>query len=318
MSRPFVVDSGFEPGYVRLWRSGELQRRTEQAVAKLACCELCPRACRVNRQENRTKICRTGRLAIVSSAFPHHGEEECLSGKRGSGTIFFSWCNLRCVFCQNFEISAQGEGLASTAERLAAMMLELQQRGCHNLNLVTPSHVVPQMLEALVLAAEGGLRLPAVYNTSAYDSLETLALLDGVVDIYMPDFKFWSATVARRYANAPDYPEVARNAIAEMHRQVGPLRFDDHGIALRGVLVRHLVMPDGLADSAEIMQWLAREISRDTYVNIMAQYHPAGRVLPGDFIELARVITAAEFRSAVQAGLDAGLTRFDRCSHRPP
>jgi putative pyruvate formate lyase activating enzyme len=306
----------FQPAYLRLFASGELQRRAEEAIAKLAACDLCPRACRVNRLESQTNVCKTGRLAVVSSAFPHHGEEDCLRGTRGSGTIFFSWCNLRCVFCQNFEISAQGEGRATTAEELAEAMLALQQRGCHNINLVTPSHVVAQVLEALVRAVAAGLRLPLVYNTGGYDSLQALALLEGVIDIYMPDFKFWSPEVARRYANAPDYPEVARAAIAEMHRQVGPLAFDEHGLALRGVLLRHLVLPADAAGTAAIMQWLARAVSPDTYVNVMAQYYPSGKVAGEDYPELARPITAGEFRHALHAALDAGLTRLDTRSAR--
>lgn len=312
MSQSFAVDRAtFQPAYLRLWQVGELKRRAEQAVEKLACCTLCPRACRVNRLENKTSVCKTGRLAVVSSAFPHHGEEDCLRGTRGSGTIFFSWCNLRCVFCQNFEISAQGEGQATTSAELAEMMLALQRQGCHNINFVTPSHVVTQILEALLIAVERGLRLPLVYNTGGYDSLDALALLDGVVDIYMPDFKFWSPEMARRYAKAPDYPAVACAAIAEMHRQVGPLQFDETGIAMRGVLLRHLVMPQDAAGTAQIMQWLSHEVSRDTYVNIMAQYYPSGKVIGEEYPELRRPITKGEFRTAINAALDAGLTRLD-------
>ncbi len=317
MSRSFVLrGANFEPAYLRLWRSDELQHRAEQAVASLASCEMCPRTCRANRLNNEAGVCNTGRLAVVSSAFPHLGEEDCLRGNRGSGTIFFSWCNLRCVFCQNYDISVQGVGVTTTAEELARAMLELQDRGCHNINLVTPSHVVAQILEALVLAVAGGLRLPLVYNTGGYDSLDTLALLDGIVDIYMPDFKFWSPDVARRYAKAPDYPAVARAALAEMHRQTGPLTFDENGIAIRGVLLRHLVMPGNAAGTAEIMQWVAREISRDTYVNVMGQYYPSGRVVGADYPELRRCITAREYGDAINAALEAGLTRLDARSAR--
>jgi putative pyruvate formate lyase activating enzyme len=301
----------FQPAYLKLWQSGELSRRVELGLEKLADCTLCPRNCHVNRIEDKTKTCRTGRHAFVSSYFAHHGEERCLRGTRGSGTIFFSWCNLRCVFCQNYEISWQGEGRTVKAEELAEMMLALQAQGCHNINLVTPEHVVPQILEALFLAVERGLRLPLVYNTSAYDSLDSLALMDRVVDIYMPDFKFWDPEKARRYAKAPDYPEAARRAIREMHRQVGPLVTDEHGIALRGVLLRHLVMPDDAAGTVDIMQWIARELSPETYVNLMAQYRPAGHVTANHYPEICRRITAEEFQQAGEAFRAAGLHRLD-------
>ena len=211
------------PAYLELWHSGELARRVELGLTKLADCVLCPRNCHVNRFDDKKKVCRSGRYATVSSHFAHFGEERCLRGNHGSGAIFFSWCNLRCVFCQNYEISWAGEGRSTKPEELAEMMLQLQEQGCHNINLVTPEHVVPQILEALLLAVERDLRLPLVYNTSAYDSLDSLRLMDGIVDIYMPDFKFWDPGSARRYAKAPDYPETARSAIKEMHRQVGPL-----------------------------------------------------------------------------------------------
>ncbi|MFB3815387.1 MAG: radical SAM protein [Terriglobales bacterium] len=274
----------------------------------LSDCALCPRACHADRVQGRGTVCRTGRLAVVSSAFAHFGEEDCLRGTRGSGTIFFGWCNLRCAFCQNWELSAEGEGTEVTAGQLAELMLQLQARGCHNINFVSPSHVVAQILEALVIAVERGLRLRLVYNTGGYDTLHALALLDGVVDIYMPDFKFWDPAYAKRYAKAADYPEVARQAIREMHRQVGPLVLDDHGIAQRGVLLRHLVMPEGAAGTRDIMQWLAREVSPDTYVNLMAQYHPAGRA--SDFPELSRRISQSEFLRAFEDARAAGLHRF--------
>jgi putative pyruvate formate lyase activating enzyme len=301
----------FEPGYLALHRSGELQRRAQAALERLADCRLCPRACGVDRLADKTAVCKTGRYAKVSSHFPHHGEEDCLRGWRGSGTIFFSQCNLRCVFCQNADISQAGFGHETTPKRLAEMMLELQMIGCHNINWVTPEHVVPQVLEALVLAAEAGLRLPIVYNTSAYDSLDSLSLLDGVVDIYMPDFKVWDEGVALKYLLARDYPEAARRAIAEMHGQVGPLKLDERGLACRGVLVRHLLMPGGLAGSDQVFRFLAQEVSSDTYINIMAQYHPAGRVGKGTFDEINRRITREEYRQAVQAAGRAGLWRLD-------
>ena len=302
----------FQPAYLRLWRSGELARRVEIGLEKLADCALCPRNCHVNRLEDKTKTCRTGRYAVVSSYFAHFGEGRCLRGTRGSGTIFFSWCNLRCVFCQNYDISWQGEGRTVKPEQLAEMMLSLEDQGCHNINFVTPAHVVPQILEALLLAAPSGLRLPLVYNTSAYDSLDSLALMDGVVDIYMPDFKFWDPEKARRYAKAPDYPEAAGCAIREMHRQVGPLVMDDEGVALRGVLLRHLVMPGGARGTAEILQWIGRELSPDTYVNLMAQYRPAGEVNAQQYFEIDRGISPEEFRQAREAFRAAGLSRLDR------
>ncbi|MBZ5707221.1 MAG: radical SAM protein [Acidobacteriia bacterium] len=303
--------SHFQPAYLELWRSGELLRRVELGLNKLADCTLCPRNCHVNRLEDKAKVCKTGWYATVSNYFAHLGEEPCLRGSRGSGTIFFSWCNLRCVFCQNYQISWSGEGRTATPEELAEMMLRLQQQGCHNINLVTPEHVVPQILEALLLAVERGLRLPLVYNTSAYDSLDSLALMDGVVDIYMPDFKFWDPEMARRYTKAPDYPEAARRAIREMHRQVGPLVTDEHSVALRGVLLRHLVMPGGVAGTPEIMQWIARELGPEAYVNLMAQYHPACRVTATAYPEIDRCITVSEFYQAIDAFHAAGLHRLD-------
>jgi len=301
----------FQPTYLKLWRSGELARRVELGLEKLADCALCPRQCHVNRLRGETKTCGAGRYALVSSYFAHHGEERCLRGTRGSGTIFFTWCNLRCTFCQNYEISWQGEGRTVTPEELAEMMLALQAQGCHNINFVTPTHVVAQLLEALLIAVPQGLHLPLVYNTSAYDSLDSLALMDGVVDIYMPDFKFWDPQRAQLYAKAPDYPETARRAIREMHRQVGPLVTDEHGVALRGVLLRHLVMPGDAAGTAEIMQWIARELSPETYVNLMAQYRPEGYVSERHFPEINRCITAKEFRQAHEAFHAAGLYRLD-------
>ncbi|MFN2223306.1 MAG: radical SAM protein [Chloroflexota bacterium] len=301
----------FEPAYLALYRSGELQARAETAVAGLAHCTVCPRDCGVDRLADKTATCKTGRYALVSSYFPHMGEEDPLRGWRGSGTIFLSMCNLRCVFCQNYDISQVRSGAESPPEQLAIMMLELQHLGCHNINFVTPEHVVPQLLEALVLAVEGGLRLPIVYNTSAYDALESLRWLDGVVDIYMPDFKIWDEQLALRYLKARDYPAAARAALKEMHRQVGVLKMDENGLAKRGVLVRHLVMPGDVAGTAAIMRFLAQELSPDTYVNIMAQYHPAGKVSGGKYAEIDRRPTGKEMDQAYAAAQAAGLWRFD-------
>lgn len=299
-----------EPGYVALHRTGELQARAERLVARLARCAVCAQGCVVNRLAGEPGECRTLRQARVASAGPHFGEEEVLVGSRGSGTIFFADCNLACVFCQNCDISAYGGGREVTAAELARIMLRLQAEGCHNINLVSPSHVVPQILEALVLAAGEGLRLPLVYNTGGYDALPTLKLLDGIIDIYMPDFKFADAEVARRVANARGYPTVARKAIAEMHRQVGDLVVDEQGLARRGLILRHLVMPGGLAGTREIMRFVAGEISRDTYVNIMGQYHPAHQA--GQYPPLDRPVRRQEYLAAVRIAREEGLHRFAR------
>jgi putative pyruvate formate lyase activating enzyme len=255
-------------------------------------------------------FCRTGRAAKVASFTPHFGEESPLVGDCGSGTIFFSRCNLLCLFCQNFEISHEGAGEEVSDEQLAAMMMALQAHGCHNINFVTPSHVVPQILSALEIAVPQGLRIPIVFNSGGYDSPGTLKLLDGVVDIYMPDFKFWDPGVADRTCRAPDYPEVARAALREMHRQVGDLVLDERGLARRGLLVRHLVLPRGMADTRRVMRFIAQEISRDTYVNVMSQYRPCGRADEVDGLEHG--VTAAEYHAAVLEALEEGLHRLDR------
>jgi putative pyruvate formate lyase activating enzyme len=239
----------------------ELERRAREAYELLGPrCTVCPRLCKVDRREDVKGLCAIGRHAVVASHFPHFGEENCLRGRRGSGTIFFSGCNLRCVFCQNHDISWQVRGERATPERLATMMVELQAIGCHNINWVTPEHVVPQILEALPLAVQRGLRLPIVYNTSSYDSIDSLELMDGIVDIYMPDFKLWSSELARRYLAKRDYAEVARHSVREMHRQVGDLVFDEHGMARRGLLVRHLVMPGLLGETEAILRFVADEL----------------------------------------------------------
>jgi putative pyruvate formate lyase activating enzyme len=310
--RFLLARKDFEPAYLALHHSGELKERVDQALEGLYQCRVCPRRCNANRVAGRTGTCKSGRYATVSSYFPHMGEEDPLRGWRGSGTIFFSHCNLRCVFCQNYEISHDGVGAETSPERLAEMMLELQAMGCHNINWVTPEHVAPQALEGLLIAVEAGLRLPIVYNTSAYDSLYTLRLLDGVIDIYMPDFKMWDPRHSLRYLRAKDYPQAARKALSEMHRQVGVLMVDEQGLALRGVLVRHLVMPEGYAGSKQVMRFIARELSPDTYVNIMAQYHPAGEVGADMYPEINRPITPEEYQEAVEQAKAAGLWRFDQ------
>ncbi len=313
----FVIEN-FEPAYLRVYRAGDLDARRRRALSELEDCCACPRNCHVNRLENVARVCNTGRHAIVSSAFPHFGEEDCLRGWNGSGTIFFGMCNLRCVFCQNWDISQRHNGEAMRAEQIADLMLSLQDRGCHNINFVTPEHVAPQVVEAIAAAIPRGLVLPIVYNTSAYDAVTSLALLDGLVDIYMPDFKFWNRESARRLAKAKDYPERAREAIVEMHRQVGDLRFGPDGLAKRGLLVRHLVMP-GQQDEAEaIFDWLARAISPDTYVNIMDQYRPAyqsaerSREGVPRYADIDRQPYPEEMRAARAGARRAGLHRIDR------
>ena len=303
----------FEPPYVALHRSGELAARAERALELLdGRCRVCPRLCKVDRLSDARGLCMIGREAVVASYFPHFGEENCLRGRRGSGTIFFGGCNLRCVFCQNHAISWRPAGDPVTPRRLAEMMLELQRLGCHNINWVTPEHVVPQILEALPLAVAHGLRLPLVYNTSSYDSIDSLELMDGVVDVYMPDFKLWSSELSRRYLAKRDYREVACRTVEEMHRQVGDLVFDEHGMARRGLLVRHLVMPGLVEESEAILGWITDRLGPDTYVDVMAQYYPAGRT--AEFPEIDRHLYRSEFERVLAFADDLGLRRLDRRS----
>lgn len=309
----FVIDRRrFVPAYLKTHDEGRLRAKVEEGLELLRSCEVCPRHCRVNRLENRKACCHSGRHARVASAFAHFGEEDCLRGWNGSGTIFFAWCNLRCVFCQNYETSQDGEGGEVDARQLAAIMLRLQALGCHNINFVTPEHVVPQILEALPFAIEGGLRLPLVYNTSSYDSPDSIRLMDGIVDIYMPDFKLWDPQRSLRYLLAKDYPEVARRIIRAMHEQVGVLRVDEDGLALRGVLVRHLVLPGMLDDTRAILRWLAGECDRDTFVNVMDQYHPAWKARDDPkYREINRRLDSREFDEAVELSRQEGLWRLD-------
>jgi len=309
------MEMAFQPAYLALLRSGELSERVRTANQRLTNCELCPRACGMDRLKGELGFCRTGALAVVSSFHAHFGEEAPLVGQGGSGTIFFAHCNLDCKFCQNHDISHAGMGQEVEPEELAAMMLQLQAAGCHNINLVSPSHIVPQFLTALLIAAEAGLRLPIVYNTGGYDALETLRLLDGVVDIYMPDMKYADPVRGQRYSGVADYPLRNQSAIREMHRQVGDLQTDDRGIAMRGLLVRHLVLPDGLAGTGEIVCFLAEEISPDTYLNIMDQYRPCYRA--PEFPEINRRITAEEYEEAVRLAETAGLGCLDHRVSRP-
>lgn len=296
------------PAYLDLHQTGELAERASRAAELLAePCRVCPRTCRVDRLGDRRALCGIGRRAVVASAFTHFGEEDCLRGWRGSGTVFFSGCNLRCVFCQNFDISWRVRGREFTPEELATIMLELQAARCHNINLVTPEHVVPQIIEALDVAAGEGLRLPLVYNTSAFDGPESLALMDGVVDVYMPDFKLWTRDAARRYLRRADYPETARRAIAEMHRQVGDLTLGERGLARRGLLLRHLVMPGMPEETEQILRWTARELGPGTFVNLMAQYRPQNLVGRGRYEEIDRPLLRAEYERALELATALGL-----------
>ncbi|MFZ6019882.1 MAG: radical SAM protein [Chloroflexota bacterium] len=300
----------FEPAYLRLLESGKAQQRIDEAYAHLQACDVCPLRCGVNRLEGELGVCKTGVKAQVSSFGAHLGEEEPLRGWAGSGTIFFARCNLRCVFCQNFEISQVGRGREVEPEELAEIMLRLQEAGCHNINLVSPTHVVPQIIAAVLIAVQAGLRLPLVYNSGGYDSLEMLALLDGIVDIYMPDMKYGDDDTARRYSKVPRYVEVNQAAVREMQRQVGDLQLDEQGIARRGLLVRHLVLPNQLAGTEKVLQFLAEEISKSVYLNLMDQYHPAYQA--GNYEELNRPITTQEYQQALAAARRWGLVRLDQ------
>jgi putative pyruvate formate lyase activating enzyme len=299
-----------QPRYRLAHRAGRLHSIAKEAFSRLSCCTLCPRRCRVDRAAGEKGYCNTGAQAVVASYNAHFGEEAPLVGRNGSGTIFFSHCNLLCNFCQNFDISHGGAGYEVTDRELAQIMLDLQATGCHNINFVTPSHVVPQILSALVKATENGLEIPLVYNSSGYDSVDTLMMLDGVIDIYMPDFKFWDSSIAEQTCRAPDYPEVARRAIAEMHRQVGDLSLDTDGVAMYGLLIRHLVLPRDLAGTSQVMAFIAENISTQTYVNIMSQYRPCGRA--AEVEAMARSVSTREFAQAVDIARANGITRLDR------
>jgi putative pyruvate formate lyase activating enzyme len=301
------------PSYLAL-SAEEWNHRVALALAELEECRACPRDCGVDRLAGKWAACKTGRHAVVGSAFPHFGEEDCLRGWNGSGTIFFSHCNLRCQFCQNHDISQAIRPRArpgSPPERIADMMLDLQRRGCHNINFVTPEHVVPQVVEAVAIAVGLGLRLPIVYNTSAYDSLPSLQLMEGIVDIYMPDLKFWSREASRRYMKAEDYPDHAFPAVKEMARQVGPLATDGDGLAKRGLIIRHLVMPGMLDETRAILAWIAEQLGPDTYVNLMDQYYPAGKVSRKHMPEINRRLAADEFEEARAMTREMGLMNLD-------
>ncbi|WP_027184609.1 radical SAM protein [Desulfovibrio inopinatus] len=296
------------PGYRNLHHQGLLAQRAAKALTRLGSCRLCPQSCGVNRKASETGVCSTGRHAMVANAMLHFGEEIPLVGEKGSGTIFFCGCNIGCVFCQNSSISRTTQGCQETpAEDLASIMLDLAAQGAHNINLVTPSHVVPQILEAVNIAASQGLNIPLVYNSGGYDSVETLALLDGVVDIYMPDLKFYDQNVSARLCQAPDYPAVARATVKEMQRQVGDLIITD-GIATKGLLVRHLVLPSGLAGTAEWMRFLVSEVSPHVYVNLMDQYYPCAEAEYHP--DINRPLHPEEFTLAQEHAERAGISRL--------
>jgi putative pyruvate formate lyase activating enzyme len=310
------ADNGFEPAYLGLHQSGELKRRADDLWAIMERCRLCPRRCGVNRHKGKRGFCRApGTRLVISAAQPHFGEERPLVAEGGSGTIFLTHCNLRCEFCQNFEIAHLGRGDRKTISEFARMMLRLQRIGCHNINLVTPTHYSAHILKAIDIAAERGLRLPIVYNTSGWERLEILKHLDGVVDIYLPDFKYWDGAMSARYSSgADDYPEITAKAILEMHRQVGVAKPAIDGIMQRGLMIRHLVMPNNIGGSEKVMEWIAGNLPKDTYVNIMMQYSPVYKAY--DYPELSRRVTKKEYAQVVEKAKDMGLTNLDIQGYR--
>ncbi len=306
-----VTEDRFEPAYLELHRTGELKERADMLWEIMGYCRLCPRECGADRLSGDTGFCRSqGTVLSIASYHAHFGEEQPLVGTGGSGTIFFSHCGLQCVFCQNWQISHLGRGAETSIKGLAGMMLELQRRGCHNINLVTPTHYTAHILKALDIAAGAGLRLPLVYNTSGWEQMEVLKLLDGVVDIYLPDFKYWDSEMSSAYsAKAYSYPELTKQAILEMHRQVGTAKPAEDGIMYRGLMIRHLVMPEDVSGSTQVMNWIAENLPKDTYINIMAQYRPAYKAY--DFPDLSRALTSEEYRTVVKKAMDLGLTNLD-------
>lgn len=294
------------PKYLSL-TEGEFDNKLEQLYNKLESCDLCGQDCKVNRAKGQKGKCKSGLKMKISSFTPHFGEEPCLVGKKGSGTIFLFYCSLTCVYCQNWRISQKGRGQEKSPEEVADMMVNLQHRGCHNINWVTPTHYAPQLVKALKIAKDKGLEIPIVYNTGGYDLRKTIRLLDGVVDIYMPDMKYGSNETARKYSQAPDYWTINKKAVREMHQQVGDLEINKNGIAKRGLLVRHLVLPNEISDSKKILKFLAEEISKDTYVNIMRQYRPCYRA--SEYPELNRRIKGGEYNKVVERAKKLGLHR---------
>ncbi|MEE9613367.1 MAG: radical SAM protein [Thermodesulfobacteriota bacterium] len=306
--------ASFRPSYIKLYERGELQERVLALSDMMEECAICPRRCGVRRTEGgggELGVCGVGSLPMVSSCQPHFGEEPPLVGSAGSGTIFMTRCNLKCVFCQNYDISHLGQGAYVSTDELARMMLGLQNQGCHNINFVTPTHQAAQIVASLPRAVEMGLDLPLVYNTGGYDSVETIKLLDGIFDIYMPDIKYGDDGPAGALSAAPDYVEVSRGAVSEMHRQVGELVIDERGIAERGLIIRHLVLPGGLAGTKEVMRFIAEELSTESYVNVMDQYRPCYKAAESvDYPDMGRAVTGAEFDEAVGMAKAEGLTRL--------
>jgi len=297
------------PSYLNLYRDGTLKERAEELKSIYEDCHLCPRDCRVNRTKGQLGKCRASAKVKISSAFPHFGEEAPLVGRRGSGTIFFSNCGLRCIYCQNYTISIQGQGVEVSDNRLAESMIKLQKMGSHNINLVTPTHYVPNIVNALQMAIPMGLKIPLVYNTGGYESLKTLQLIDGIVDIYLPDFKYMDPEMAAKYSSeAYNYPYYAKIAFREIYRQVGNLKQDQNGIAKRGLMIRHLVLPNRISGAREVLKFVAEEISKDCYINIMRQYRPEYKAR--DFPEIARPIKNSEYAEALRWAKEFGLTRL--------
>jgi putative pyruvate formate lyase activating enzyme len=284
------------PSYLELYNNGRLEKLAEEAMKMLESCCICPRKCKVNRLKNERGFCKTGLKPKVCSSMPHHGEEPPISGARGSGTIFFSHCNMACVYCQNYEFSQLGQGREVGSEELANFMLELQNIKCHNINLVTPTHVLPQILVALNIAVSKGLKIPVVYNTGGYELAQIIKLLDGIVDIYLPDMRYAESEMAEKYSSAPDYPEYNQEALKEMHRQVGVAKMDEHGIIRRGVVIRHLVLPNGIAGTEKIMRFIAQDLSVNTYISLMSQYMPYYKA--SEFKEISRRLKLNEYAEA--------------------
>jgi len=308
--------SGFEPAYLRLHKTGELKMRAEKLWSIMENCRLCPRKCEIDRLKGMRGVCQAPGTTLYISAFhPHFGEERPLVGNGGSGTIFLTHCNLRCVFCQNWEIAHLGRGAEKNIDDLAGIMLKLQKIGCHNINLVTPTHYSAHILKAIDIAAEAGLRLPIVYNTSGWERLEILKFFDGIVDIYLPDFKYWDSDMSAKYSSdAESYPDITKKAILEMNRQVDVAKPAIDGIMQRGLMIRHLVMPNNIGGSENIMEWIAGNLPEDTYVNIMAQYNPVYKAY--DYPKISRRITKEEYENAVNKAKDLGLTNLDIHGYR--
>jgi len=303
----------FKPSYLNLLNNNELEKRTKALYQKLEKCDICPNNCNINRLKGEKGVCNTPDKLIISSYGPHFGEESPLVGNHGSGTVFFTNCNLKCVFCQNYEISQHGDGYEVSPDFLAAIFLSLQENRCHNINLVTPTHQIPGIVKAIFIAAREGLKIPIVYNSGGYDSMESLRLLEGIIDLYMPDFKYWDQKIALKLSKVREYPHFAREALKEMQRQTGCLVTDKHGIAQKGLIVRHLVLPENYAGTEEVVKFISNEISKDTYINIMDQYRPCFNA--GKYSAISRPISNVEYKLAIENAKKYGLWRFDKDSN---